>query len=224
MHLAIKYSLVFTLLNLLISSAILAQGGPDGCDDKEIKDFGVNDGGRSYVTFTDGSGTYSYNGEEWINFDSESGDVWTSDVPWGPDNGGVWPPSDEDPGDDGPGEGEPDDGPSVPSGDDEEENDEGMTAAESEIMATYVTFIELGLNEDEAWQLTQQVSGHLENGPSPNRLQGWDWDEDFAPRTNRNTRLRSWEWEEDLKLQANPNDSPGPFRGERLNPNDSPGP
>ncbi len=64
-----------------------AQGGPDGCDSKTIESFDVNRDGLSYVRFTDGSGTYSYDGEHWYNRDQATGEEWLSDLPWGPGTG-----------------------------------------------------------------------------------------------------------------------------------------
>ena len=55
-------------------------------------------------------------------------------------------------------------------------------------MPLYLGLMELGLSEEEAFALSWR--------------QGWDWDEDVAPR--------SWNWDEDFVEKANPHDSPGP--------------
>ena len=55
-------------------------------------------------------------------------------------------------------------------------------------MPLYLGLMELGLSEEEAFALSWR--------------QGWDWDEDFNPR--------SWNWDEDFIEKANPHDSPGP--------------
>ena len=55
-------------------------------------------------------------------------------------------------------------------------------------MPLYLGLMDLGLGEEEAFALSWGG--------------GWDWDEDFNPR--------SWNWDEDFIEKANPNDSPGP--------------
>ena len=126
-----------------------AQGGPDGCDSKTIESFDVNGDGLSYVRFTDGSGTYSYDGEHWYNRDQETGEEWLSNLPWGPETGDPEPDPEPDPDPDP----EPDPGPEV----------EGIEPAEySEAEWAYLMLLELAFEQSDCQGIGKNLASPVQ--------------------------------------------------------------
>ena len=58
-----------------------AQGGDDGCT---VTDYDINENGTSYVEWSDGSYTWSWEGTRWLNRDGKTGEIWISENPFEP--------------------------------------------------------------------------------------------------------------------------------------------
>lgn len=131
-------------LGSALSQETNAQGGDDGCT---VTDFDINENGTSYVEWSDGSYTWSWEGTSWLNRDGETGEIWVSENPFEP-NPVPQPKPEPEP--------EPEPGP-----DDETTDSEDSSSSRDETVSMELEMLEWLLDEgcsfDEAVSLLDEI-------------------------------------------------------------------
>ena len=123
-----------------------AQGGDDGCT---VTDYDINENGTSYVEWSDGSYTWSWEGTRWLNRDGKTGEIWISENPFEPTPIPLPDPEPEP-------EPEPEPGPDDDSTPDSEESSSSNNETVSMELEMLEWLMEEGYNFDEAVSLLDE--------------------------------------------------------------------